>query len=70
MVIWYEILFIVRKVSKKLQSLSMYIYATLTSIDDTMCYFQNYRNNGFVSSLIISKEIASELGVEPLFPVK
>jgi hypothetical protein len=70
MVIWYDILFTVNKVSKQLQSPSMCIDATLMRIEDTMSYFQNYRNNGFASSLIIAKEIASELGVEPSLPVK
>jgi hypothetical protein len=70
MVIWYDILFTVNKVSKQLQSPSICIDATLMRIEDTMSYFQNYRNNGFASSLIIAKEIASELGVEPSFPVK
>jgi hypothetical protein len=68
MVIWYDILFTVNKVSKQLQSPSMCIDATLMRIEDTVSYFQNYRNNGFASSLIIAKEIASELGVEPSFP--
>ncbi|AQK80302.1 General transcription factor 2-related zinc finger protein, partial [Zea mays] len=61
---------LVNKVSKQLQSSSMCIDATLMRIEDTVNYFQNYRNNGFASSLIIAKEIASELGVEPSFPVK
>jgi DhnA family fructose-bisphosphate aldolase class Ia len=48
----------------------MCVDATLMRIEDTVNYFQNYRNNGFASSLIISKEIAPELGVEPSFLVK
>jgi hypothetical protein len=48
----------------------MCVDATLMRIEDTVNYFQNYRNNGFAYSLIIAKEIASELGVEPSFLVK
>jgi hypothetical protein len=33
-------------------------------------YFDNYRNEGFASSMIIAKGIAIEMGVEPSFPVK
>jgi hypothetical protein len=70
MVIWYEILFTVNKVSKLLQSPSMCLDATLKNIEGAMKFFEYYRNEGFASSLIIAREIASELGVEPSFPVK
>jgi hypothetical protein len=40
------------------------------SIEDTICFFENYRNEGFASSLITAKEIAFELGLQPSFPVK
>jgi hypothetical protein len=33
-------------------------------------YFDNYRNEGFASSMIIAKGIAIEMGVETSFPVK
>ena len=35
-----------------------------------MTYFHKYRNEGFASSLIKAKDIASELGVNASFPVK
>ncbi|AQK69884.1 General transcription factor 2-related zinc finger protein [Zea mays] len=50
---------------KCLEPLSLYL-----SIEDTICFFENYRNEGFASSLITTKEIASELGLQPSFPVK
>jgi hypothetical protein len=70
MVIWHEILFAVNGVSKKLQSPSMCIDSTLQQIEGIRTYFLNFRNDGFASSLIIAKEIASEMGVEPSLPVK
>ncbi|KAJ1267582.1 hypothetical protein BS78_07G067300 [Paspalum vaginatum] len=70
MVIWYDILFAVNKVSKKLQSPSMCIDSTLKNIEDTVRFFESYMNEEFASSLIIAKEIASKLGVELSFPVK
>ncbi len=35
-----------------------------------MTYFHKYRNEGFASSLIKAKDIASQLGVNASFPVK
>ena len=35
-----------------------------------MDYFDTYRNDGFASSMVSAKEIASEMGVEPSFPIK
>jgi hypothetical protein len=62
MIIWYDILFVVSKGSEKLRELSMCIYGTLKSIEDTIYFFEDYRNEGFASSLTTTKEIASELG--------
>jgi hypothetical protein len=57
MVIWHDILFVVNSVSKKLQSSSMCIDNTLWKIESMRSYFDNYRNEGFASSLIIAKGI-------------
>ncbi|KAG6413837.1 hypothetical protein SASPL_126552 [Salvia splendens] len=70
MVIRYDILFAVNTVSKRLQSPSMCIDTTLQQIEDMKNYFNNYRNEGFASSMTIAKSIASEMGVEPSFSVK
>ncbi|KAG2561280.1 hypothetical protein PVAP13_8KG150402 [Panicum virgatum] len=70
MIIWYDILLTVNSVSKKLPSPSMCIDATLQHIEGTVNFFQNYRNEGFTSSLVTAKEIASEMGVQPSFPIK
>ena len=48
----------------------MCIYSTLQQIQGMMQYFETYRNEGFSSSLIIAKGIASDMGVEASFPVK
>uniref|UniRef100_A0A8I6XVA6 DUF4371 domain-containing protein n=1 Tax=Hordeum vulgare subsp. vulgare TaxID=112509 RepID=A0A8I6XVA6_HORVV len=70
MVIWHSILFAVNAVSKKLQSPSMCIESTIQQIEGIRDYIRTYRNEGFASSLDSAKEIATELGVEPSFPVK
>ncbi|KAK8303276.1 hypothetical protein V6Z11_D04G140000 [Gossypium hirsutum] len=57
MVIWYEILFTINMVSKKLQSKSMCI--------DTII-----KDEGFTSSMNIAKSIALDMNVEPTLPTK
>ncbi|GJN25600.1 hypothetical protein PR202_gb13446 [Eleusine coracana subsp. coracana] len=55
MVIWYDILFVVDTVSKRLQSSSMCIDSALQQIEGMMQYFRKYRNEGFESSLKVAK---------------
>uniref|UniRef100_A0A8I6WNT0 DUF4371 domain-containing protein n=1 Tax=Hordeum vulgare subsp. vulgare TaxID=112509 RepID=A0A8I6WNT0_HORVV len=70
MVIWHDILFAVNTVSKKLQSATMCVDSTLQQIEGMMIFFENYRNEGFASSLTIAKGLALEMGIDPSFPVK
>ena len=70
MIIWHDILFAVNKVSKMLQSSTMCIDSALKQIKGITKYFEKYRDEGFSSSLTIAKGIATEMGIEPLFPVK
>lgn len=48
----------------------MCIDTTLQQIEAMRNYFENYRNKDFASSMPIAKSIASEMGVEPSFPIK
>ncbi|XP_052622342.1 uncharacterized protein LOC128127707 [Lactuca sativa] len=70
MVIWYEVLFAINIVSKKLQSKSICINTTINQIENIMKFFEKYRNEGFTSSMNIAKTIALDMGVEPIFPSK
>ena len=70
MVIWYDILFAVNKVSKMLQSPSMCVDSTLKQIQGITQYFENYRDDGFSTSLVTAKGIATRMGVDAFFPVK
>jgi hypothetical protein len=70
LVIWHDILFSINKVSKKLQSKIISIDATLKHIEGVISYFKKYRYEGFISSMDIEKNIASELDIEPIFPTK
>jgi hypothetical protein len=70
MVIWHDILFDINNVSKKLQSWSMCIESVLQQIENMRNYFDNYRNEGFSSNMVIAKGIATKMGVDPSFPIK
>jgi hypothetical protein len=48
----------------------VHIDITLQQIEDMRNYFNNYRNEGFASSVTIAKSIASHMGVDPSFLVK
>ncbi|CAH9137917.1 unnamed protein product, partial [Cuscuta epithymum] len=70
MVIWYDILFAINMVSKKLQSKSSCLTATMKQIQGVMIFFEKFRNEGFLSSMNIAKDIACEMNVEPIFPIR
>jgi len=70
MVIWNDILFSINMVSKKLQSKIVCLDTTLKQIEGVISYFQKFRNEGFDSSIEIAKAIASDMDIEPTFPIK
>jgi hypothetical protein len=57
-------------VSKKLQSKSMCIDATIKRMEDVLLYFEKYREEGFTKSMDFAKTVSLELNVEPIFPIK
>ncbi|XP_074305277.1 uncharacterized protein LOC141640371 [Silene latifolia] len=70
MIIWYEILFVINKVSKKLQSKSMCIDTTIVHVEGIISYFEEFRVDGFLSCINIAKNIALDMDVEPTLPTK
>ncbi|XP_063950079.1 uncharacterized protein LOC108221621 [Daucus carota subsp. sativus] len=70
MTIWCEILFVINKVSKKLQSKSMCLDTTIEEVKGMLLYFEKFREEGFASSINIAKTIAIEMEVEPTLPAK
>ena len=42
----------------------------MQQIEGMVKYFNTYRNEGFALSMIIAKDIAAQMNVEPSFPVK
>ncbi|XP_074291587.1 uncharacterized protein LOC141618388 [Silene latifolia] len=69
-VIWYDILFVINMVSKKLQSKSMCVDITIEQVQGILSYFEKFRDEGFTSSMNIAKSIALEMDVEPTLPTK
>jgi hypothetical protein len=70
MIIWYDILFAVNTVSKNLQSKDMHIDVAIDQLKGLISYFKNYRENGFTSTMISSKEIATKMEIEHVFHEK
>ena len=61
--IWYEILFVVNMISKKLPSKFICIEQVRGIIS-----FEKYKEEGFAASLEIAKSVALEMNVEPNHP--
>jgi len=48
----------------------MCVDSALQQIEGIMIFFEKYRNEGFASCLKSAKGLASEMGIEPSFPIK
>ncbi|XP_062014104.1 uncharacterized protein LOC133730552 [Rosa rugosa] len=70
MIIWYELLHAVNNVSKVLQTEDMHVDTAITELERLLSFLQKFRETGFEESLIEAKEIASEMGIEPVFMEK
>ncbi|ESQ33345.1 hypothetical protein EUTSA_v10009558mg [Eutrema salsugineum] len=70
MIIWYELLFVVNKVSKILQSEDMDIDIALSQLEGLVAFLKNYRETGFDAAKGEAERIAIEMEVEPVFSVK
>jgi hypothetical protein len=70
MTIWYDILFVVNTVSKNLQSKGMHIDVAIDQLEGLISYFKTYRENGFASAMISSKEITTIMEIEHDFREK
>ncbi|XP_021747850.1 uncharacterized protein LOC110713704 [Chenopodium quinoa] len=67
---WHDILFSINIVSKKLQSKSMCIGVAMKEVKGIISYFEEYRNNGFESSINIAKSLSLDMGIKPTLPTK
>ncbi|XP_028107727.1 uncharacterized protein LOC114306646 [Camellia sinensis] len=69
-VIWYNLLFHVNSASKLFQSGDMDITVVVKQLDGLVKYVAMYREVGFMEAMVETKEMASELGIEPTFVEK
>ncbi|KAL0454791.1 UNVERIFIED_CONTAM: hypothetical protein Slati_0818300 [Sesamum latifolium] len=69
-VVWYDILFCINMMSKKLQSESMSIDSTIEQIEGVLAFFEGYRKTRFATSMNIAKDLAFDMDAQPTFPVK
>ena len=62
-VIWYDILFFINMVSKKLQSKSMCIDTSIKKLENVLLYFEKYRDERFTSSMDNAKSVVIDMDV-------
>ena len=67
MVIWYEILNKVNKVSKVLQKKDMNIDDAISLLKGLITYFEEYREKGFDEAMIEVEKIAIEMEIKSKF---
>ena len=67
MVIWYNILSAINRVSKMLQSKDIVIDAAISHLKALISFFETYRETGFEYDKIITKETAAQMKIEPTF---
>ena len=69
-VIWFEILYAVNLVSKKLQSSDMLIDIAIKEVKGLISFFEEFRETGLSKAINDAKEIAVEMDVDPVFVQK
>ncbi|PWA66382.1 cytochrome P450 monooxygenase CYP71AV1 [Artemisia annua] len=69
-VIWFEILYAVNLVSKKLQSSDILIDIAIKEVKGLISFFEEFRETGLSKAINDAKEIAVEMDVDPVFVQK
>ncbi|GBP36942.1 Zinc finger MYM-type protein 5 [Eumeta japonica] len=67
LVIWYDILIKINVISKMWQSENMHLDVAIQHLDAFTNWLDNYRENGFQSSLVTAREIAEENDIDRHF---
>ena len=68
-IFWYDILHRVNKISKTLQKEDANLNIAVDMLDGVIKWLKKYRQTGFSSAITDAKEIAEELGVDPIFKI-
>lgn len=69
-VIWYQILYMVNLVSKKLQSKDMLLDVAVNEVNMLIEYFKEFRETGFSKAIDDAKELSVEMNIDPVFSQK
>ncbi|XP_042415429.1 zinc finger MYM-type protein 1-like [Zingiber officinale] len=69
-VIWYNLLRAINTVSKFIQSEDMDIDIAINLLQGLVQFLDEFRDEGFASSMNEAKQMASEMGIEPTFREK
>ncbi|XP_020415594.1 uncharacterized protein LOC109948089 [Prunus persica] len=60
----------VNVVSKNLQSEDMLIDVAIDKVKGLITFFEKYREHGFTEAMCTAKDIATDMGIDPVFPEK
>jgi len=66
-VFWYDILHRVNSISKTLQKEDADLNITIDMLDKIIKWLKQYCITGFSSTITDAKEIAEQLGIQPVF---
>lgn len=69
LVLWYDLLQAVNRVSKTLQAVDSTLDTTLQHLQGLKSFIQDYRENGFKKALTTARELVESLGCESEFKV-
>ena len=69
-VIWHDILFQVNKTSKLMQTCGISSDVIKSEIYTTQSFLQDYRQNGYNTTMVSARQIAEDVGVESAFVEK
>ncbi|GJU86583.1 zinc finger MYM-type protein 1-like protein [Tanacetum coccineum] len=69
-VIWFDILYTVNLVSKRIQSKDMRIDVAIKEVKELISFFKDYRETGYSKSIEEAKKIAIEMDIDPVFTQK
>ncbi|KAI3709113.1 hypothetical protein L2E82_38872 [Cichorium intybus] len=69
-VIWFQILYMVNLVSKKLQSKDMTLDVAIKEVNVLIEFFEKFRETGFSKAIDDAKELSIDMDIDPIFSQK
>lgn len=68
--IWYKILDKVNRASKVLQQEEMNLEVAIKRVKELIIFLQKLRDDGSEDTMKEAKELANEVGIDPIFPMR